>query len=156
MNLGNAVLIADQTGQLRIWQMALKKFVHAVLKKLRYKKMTVSIVFVSDAKIKRLNQKHLGHSYPTDVLAFPSPPPFLPRRGGGNTPRFLGEVIISPQRARIQAKRFGASFEEELMRYVCHGILHLSGYSDKTKRETDQMRKMEDRLLKLLPRKKRV
>lgn len=144
MRFDNIVLITSKVSRLPVAFERLKLFVHAVLKKLRYCNTTVGVVFVSDAKIKRLNQRHLRHSYATDVLAF---------QGQGD---YLGEVIISPQRARIQAKRFGASFEEELMRYVCHGILHLSGYADKTRREMNQMRKMEDQLLKLTPRKKRA
>ena len=137
-----SVLIADQTKRLKFRRQALQKFVLDVLKKLRHKKTAVSVVFVSDSKIKQLNKKHLRHSYATDVLAFPM---------GGH---FLGEVVISPERARVQAKEFGATFHEELMRYVCHGILHLSGYSDKTARQKARMRRMENQLLKLLPKKR--
>ena len=163
--VNNLVLIADQTKRLKFKRQALQKFVRNVLKKLRHKKTAVSVVFVSDSKIKQLNKKHLRHSYATDVLAFPlSLPPFPPEDGsaallaergkvrmGG---KFLGEIIISPARARVQAKQFDASFYEELMRYVCHGILHLSGYSDKTARQKARMRRMENQLLKLLPKKR--
>jgi len=62
---------------------------------------------------------------------------------------FLGEVIISPKRALLQAPLYQASFQEELARYICHGILHLAGFKDKTKPQKNEMRKKEDEILSL-------
>lgn len=100
----------------------------------------LSLVFVSDSEIHRLNKKYLNHDWKTDVLAFPFPM-------AGNKHSFLGEVIISVDRARIQAKRYRVTFQEELMRYVCHGILHLLGHRDKTLQQKNKMRLLENRLL---------
>ena len=137
MSESNKILIANETSlPLGISFKRLKRFAEGILKKLRYRRTILSLVFVSDAKIKRLNQKHLRHSYATDVLAFPM------------SGHFLGEVIISPRRARVQAKIFKATAREELLRYVCHGILHLAGYSDKSERQRKKMRWAENRLLK--------
>ena len=144
MSESNHVLIANETRlSLGISSKQLKRFAEGVLGKLRYRNVVVSLIFVSDAKIKRLNQKHLHHAYPTDVLAFPfsNSKNHLPR------PLFLGEVIVSPERARVQAKSFKATFREELLRYVCHGILHLAGYSDKSESARKKMCAAEDRLL---------
>ena len=60
---------------------------------------------------------------------------------------FLGEVVISPKRAERYARQFGISFPTELFRYVCHGILHLKGYSDDSARLQNRMRKLENQLM---------
>ncbi|MBI4394742.1 MAG: rRNA maturation RNase YbeY [Candidatus Omnitrophica bacterium] len=114
------------------------RLTHEFLKKLKLKHTTLSLVFVSDPAMKRLNQKYLRHAWVTDVLAFPFAKPFL------------GEIIIAPRQAKINATRFGVSFKEELSRCIVHGILHLQGYSDDSKTQRKRMRKAEDVLLKPL------
>ena len=145
MSGSNKIIIANETHHtLGISPKKLKHFTETILKKLRYRNTVLSLVFVSDAKIKRLNQKHLRHSYATDVLAFP----FSSSKNHSKQPFFLGEVIISPKRARVQARIFKATFREELLRYVCHGILHLAGYLDKSRSAQRKMRTAENKLLK--------
>jgi probable rRNA maturation factor len=79
---------------------------------------SLSIAFVGNAEIRRLNRRFLGHDYATDVLAFPL-----------GTDLF-GEVVVSAEYAAAEARRRGIPLEEELLRYVVHGILHLLGYDD--------------------------
>ncbi|OGX05234.1 MAG: rRNA maturation RNase YbeY [Omnitrophica bacterium RIFCSPLOWO2_12_FULL_50_11] len=152
----NQVVVTKHNPCQRIRKKNVAALAQLFLKKLGYSKILVSIVFVSDHEMKRLNQRYLNHPWSTDVLAFPLDDPRLAidtvsrRRRMGRTV-FLGEIFISPRRARVQAKHLKVSMSEELARYVCHGILHLSGYSDHTRYGEQRMRRAEDQLLRLVP-----
>ena len=145
----NAVVVTNFLREFRIHPKRLSDLVHAILKKLGYRDTSLHLIFVSDAVIKRLNQRYLNHSWATDVLAFP----FSNCMGAPEavcTRSFLGEVVISPTRARVNSKRFQVLFVDELARYICHGILHLKGYSDHSHRAQAAMRRAEEELLKPL------
>ncbi len=92
------------------------------------KETEVSLRFVDDKTIARLNEKYLHHSGPTDVISFPM------REGSFSTlhRELLGDVVISTQRACHAAHQYGTSVSEELCLYVLHGILHLLSYDDTT------------------------
>ena len=79
---------------------------------------SVSLAFVTNAAIRRINRRFLGHDWATDVVSFPL-----------NTD-LLGELVISAEYARTEARARGIPVEEELVRYVVHGLLHLRGYDD--------------------------
>src|SRR3989338_10038422 len=146
---GNEVVLVNRGAVLPIRLKETSQLTHLILKKLKLVKKSLSLVFVSDSIIKRLNQLHLRHAWVTDVLAFP----FAESVGGknvGSGRSFLGEVIIAPSRAQANAKRFSVSFSEELARYIAHGILHLRGYLDHSKQAQKRMRQAEDQLLRLL------
>ncbi len=134
--LGNQVTIANDDPKFKIKKQAAVQVALAALSHLKYTRTHLSLIFTSDLKIKLLNRRFLKHDRPTDVLAFPLRPPFL------------GEVIISPKRASVQASIYEASFQEELARYICHGILHLAGFKDKTRKDQNQMRRQENIILK--------
>jgi probable rRNA maturation factor len=82
-----------------------------------------TLVLTGDAQIRQLNRDFLGIDSPTDVLAFP---------GGETDPDsgslYLGDVVISYQRAKIQAAAAQHSIGDELRLLVVHGLLHLLGY----------------------------
>ena len=139
----NSVTIANTDPRFKFRAKKLTQLVHSVLKKIGYRGVALSLVFVTDSEIKRLNKRHLNHSWVTDVLAFPF---FNPAKIKNS---FLGEVIISPKRAKIYSERFGIPYEEELVRYVCHGILHLKGYSDYSKKARQIMEWKENELIRL-------
>jgi probable rRNA maturation factor len=100
----------------------------------------VSYIFCDDAKILEVNKTYLKHNYFTDIITF------------DNTEhnRLSGDVFISVDTVRDNAKRFGVSFSEELHRVMIHGILHLCGQNDKTQEESKQMREKENMALKLV------
>ena len=80
----------------------------------------IDIILLRDAEIRRINKKFLSHDYVTDVITFPiEDAPFLE-----------GEIYIGAGIARRQAREYGVSFPEELIRLVVHGILHLCGFDD--------------------------
>jgi probable rRNA maturation factor len=79
-------------------------------------------VIADDAELRRLNNAFLGHDYATDVLSFPS------HAGTSHaTPGELGELIISADRAELQAAEFGHERFDELRILMLHGVLHLCG-----------------------------
>lgn len=97
----------------------------------------VSLVLCDDATIQALNHQFLGHDYPTDVLSFPL---------NAVTPegaRLLGEIIISVETAERNARRYRQPLEQELLRLVIHGTLHLLGYDDSTPDNRRRMRRKE-------------
>lgn len=103
----------------------------------------VSIVFVDDAEIRKLNAKYRGRNEPTDVLAFPM------SGAGDAVPQreILGDVVVSAERALSYAEEHGLKVEDELSLYSIHGILHLLGYDDTTGADAGKMRRREKELL---------
>ena len=144
---GNQALLTDRSSGFILRLRQIERLTGAVLRRLNLRNTLVSVVFVSDAKMKRLNQKYLNHPWTTDVLAFPFSNGALGRTRAGAV-RFLGEIIICPKQAELYAKEQGFPTAEELFRYLCHGILHLIGYSDRSGAAKKKMRRMEDRLIK--------
>ena len=107
----------------------------------------LSFYFVGDSKSRELNREYLRRDRPTDVLAFSM------LEGPDTEEGLLGDVVVSTHRAISNAERFGTSAEEEITRYVVHGVLHLLGYDDMGE-ERDRMKKREDVLLEGIRRKR--
>ena len=95
----------------------------------------ISYIFCSDGYLLELNKKFLNHSTLTDILTFPDTTP-----SGEES----GEIYISIDRIRENASKFKQPFEKELYRVMVHGILHLSGYKDKSGNEKKLMTMKED------------
>src|ERR671921_684401 len=88
----------------------------------------VTVAFVSDRAMRELNRRWRGKSGTTDVLSFPSGQEEF-ERGEGAT---LGDVVISVERAAMQAAEHGLTFENEVEQLILHGLLHLCGYDHET------------------------
>jgi probable rRNA maturation factor len=99
----------------------LSKIAHRALEVLGLNKAELSIVLVSDAQIRKLNKLYRNKDKPTDVLSFP-----IGEKVNGWL--ILGDIVISVDTARRQAKELGHSLEEELKRLLVHGLVHLLGY----------------------------
>jgi probable rRNA maturation factor len=99
----------------------LSKIAHRALEVLGLNKVELSIALVSDAQIKRLNKLYRNKDKPTDVLSFP-----IGEKVNGWL--ILGDIVISVDTAKRQAKELGYSLEEELKRLLVHGLVHLLGY----------------------------
>lgn len=100
---------------------------------------SLSIIFCSDAFLKTINKKFLNHDYFTDVITFP-----FSEAGSKN---IGGEIYISIDRVRENAKQYAFPFGDELRRIMVHGLLHLCGDDDSTIVLKERMRKKEDRYL---------
>lgn len=109
----------------------------------------LTIYITGDAEIRRLNRQFHATHAATDVLAFPaSVPATLPSgrqtRGRGE---YLGDVVISYERARAQARRAGWHIVDELELLAVHGILHLLGYDDRTLKARRRMWQRQKEIL---------
>jgi len=102
----------------------------------------LSILFVNDSQMKELNYKYRGKDTPTDVLAFPMQ--------ARQYPQLLGDVVISIETAKREAKMRGYGLDRELALYLAHGILHLLGYDDIRKSDRKLMSNKETKLLEKL------
>ncbi len=110
----------------------------------------VVVVITDDASTEDLNRRFRGVSHATDVLAFPNDTrgPFS---GGTEAfPNYLGDIVISIERARAQAAAAGGTLSEELQVLTVHGVLHLLGYDHHDAREKEQMWAIQSDILRLL------
>ena len=102
--------------------------------------LEVSIVFLNPEKIRKLNQKYRGKNQKTDVLSF--------------SYEGKGEIVLAPEVIKREAKKLGLVFQEELIKRLIHGLLHLSGYNHQEEDEANIMEKKQDYYLKLWQKKK--
>lgn len=121
---------------------------HVAGKILKYLNKTkaadIEIVFLSNNAIRSINKKYKGRNSSTDVLSFK-----IDRREFGSK-KFLGEIFISVEKCAQNTKRFKTIFEEELVLYMIHGILHLFGYDDMTRKDKLRMSAKEYKILRHL------
>lgn len=110
----------------------------------------IVIVLSDDASLHELNRRFRGIDGPTDVLSFADDTrgPFA--EGGGDLPRYLGDVVISVERAAEQAQSAGGTVQQELQLLAVHGTLHLLGYDHDTDANKAAMWSVQGRLLDLL------
>jgi probable rRNA maturation factor len=98
----------------------------------------LSVIFCSDISIRKLNVRFRKIDRATDVLSF-----------AFSDDDLLGEIYISPSRAAVQARRYGFTCAEELVRLFIHGFYHLLGYDHDTERRYEEMKKKEKKALLL-------
>ena len=106
------------------------------------KEAKISLAFVDNTTIHRINKQFLDHDEPTDVITFPL--------SGEGAKKLEGELVIGVEVAIEQAKDRGHPVDTELSLYVIHGLLHLCGYDDRTKKDAAEMRVKEREYLKAL------
>lgn len=99
----------------------------------------ISYIFCDDEYLHKLNVEFLNHDTLTDIISFDN--------SLGN--QINGDIFISVERVKDNAKSYNVSFENELHRVIIHGILHYCGYKDKTANDAELMRKKEDEALSL-------
>ena len=100
----------------------------------------VSFIFCSDNYLLEVNKKYLTHDYYTDIITFDYVEGEL----------ISGDIFISTDRVKENAKEFSTTMENELNRILIHGILHLLGYKDKIKKDKELMTFKEDYYLNVL------
>ena len=114
--------------EVRFW---IKNVVKKENKKLSY----LNFVFCTDSYLLELTQKYLKHNSLTDVIAFDF---------SESKKTIEGDVYISVDRVKENAKKYSPSFKKELLRVLLHGVLHLIGYKDKTKEQKKIMASKEN------------
>ena len=127
----------------------LEGFLRAVQQTLRLQEREVTVCLVSDSAIARLNRTFRGKPGPTDVLSFPANGASA-RSSDSSTSSTsnLGDIAISPESARRNARRSARPLAQELRILILHGVLHLMGYDHET--DHGEMERLERRLRRRL------
>ena len=99
----------------------------------------INYLFCDDEYLLKVNQEYLNHDTYTDIITFDYV--------AGNL--ISGDIMISVDRVRDNAKQYGVSVEEELCRVIIHGVLHLLGQGDKSEADALEMRRQEADALQL-------
>ncbi len=100
----------------------------------------LNYIFCSDDHLLKINQEYLGHDYYTDIITFDH---------SDSENEIEGDIFISIDRIKENAKTLSQAFDQELARALAHGLLHLFGFGDGTDSEKKRMRKKEDACLSL-------
>lgn len=137
--------------RIKINERKLRKVFQTSAEFLKLKNKLVSLAFVSAKESQRLNRIYRGKNKIADVLSFNFEEikncSFVELSG---QKKFLGEIIICPQKLKITAKRDKIYFEKEVERFFIHGLLHLLGYNhEKSEKEALKMEKLEKKVLEI-------
>ena len=111
----------------------LKSWIKKVVGKEGKKMKDLSFVFCDDMELLNKNSKYLNHDTLTDILTFDY-----------SKNNISGDIYISIDRVKENAKTYKVTFENELDRVMIHGVLHLLGYKDESEKEQKIMREKED------------
>lgn len=157
-------MILNRQRRVRVALSPLVSFLERLRETLRLPDGCVTVCLVSDPEIARLNQTYRGIRASTDVLSFPANGSRNSRRREQHRPRFrrglssltssrsstsyLGDIAISPETARRNARRYARPLPAELRILILHGVLHLLGYDHET--DTGEMARLERRLRRRL------
>lgn len=122
---------------------AVKRITDKFLKLYKKEKQDVSIAFVGDAVMRKLNKVYRGKDKVTDILSFPNN-----AIAGKDKGKNLGEIIISFAQIKRQAKKYGNSAEKELAFILAHGLLHLVGMEDESEKGRKRMEEAGEEFVK--------
>jgi probable rRNA maturation factor len=106
----------------------------SIISQENYNEGDVSVVFCDDEFLHKLNVEFLNHDTLTDVISFDY----------SVGKEIHGEIFISIERVRDNAKKFNENFDTELSRVMAHGVLHYCGYKDKSESDAAVMRSKEE------------
>lgn len=117
----------------------IKKWVKTIVKEHKKELGDINYILCSDSYLIEINKKFLNHDYFTDIITF-----------NYNFDEFIeGDIFISIDTVNFNSKKYKTNPQEELLRVIIHGILHLLGFNDKSKEEKLKMRDLENWALKL-------
>lgn len=132
--MGYQVTVTNVNRTYRINEKFVEKITRKILGILRRPGIAdLEVIFLNDSLMRPINKRYRARGASTDVLSFDL----------GS----LGEILISSDTAFRNSKSFNTSFEEELILYIIHGILHLIGYEDGNAKDRNRMSKRERRIL---------
>lgn len=116
-----------------------KDLIEAILAEYDKEGKEVSVTYVDNEEIRKINLAYLNRDEYTDVISFNLEDEF--------DDTLLGDIYVSYEQAKIQAREYDVTVENELIRLTVHGILHALGYEDDTPEKRDVMEKEENRWL---------
>ena len=118
-----------------------QNWIKSILETENKKAGNITYVFCSDSYLGQMNEKYLRHHTLTDIITFDY----------SEKDTLSGDICISVERVRENSEIFKTTFNQELARVMAHGVLHLSGYNDKSAEDKKRMRAKEDFYLSLNP-----
>ncbi len=118
----------------------IREFVETVFEQENRKLTTINYIFCSDDYLLQINKSFLQHDFYTDIITFDL---------SENKNFIIGEIYISVDRVKENALEQKTAFQNEMLRVIFHGALHLCGYKDKSPAEKKKMNLAEDKYLKL-------
>jgi probable rRNA maturation factor len=131
--------VSDTQAHMKVDRADVVRIVRHVLLAENRASASISIALVDNDTIHRLNVKHLGHDWPTDVITFPL--------SGALDPSLAGELIVSAEMAVTTASELRSEPCRELALYLVHGLLHLCGYDDSNEADAAAMNRRQSELL---------
>ena len=140
--------VLDRQRLYKIDKRAAAKLAAAVLDRIERQDAALTITFIRDAAMRKLNRDYRGKDKPTDVLSFAY---HESDEGFAETDSHIGDVVISVETAARYAAEFGLTFDRELEHLIIHGTLHLAGYDHET--DNGEMNRLERKLRKELLKK---
>jgi probable rRNA maturation factor len=149
-------MIVNRQRRIALAVRPLSAFLERARRELGFPEGVVTVRLISDSAMARLNRAYRNKPGPTDVLSFPAQATrtrrSLPRRpalrNGDSGPQYMGDIAISPETARRNARLFARTLPEELQILVLHGLLHLAGMDHEA--DEGQMERIERRLRRRL------
>jgi len=139
------ITVTDERGEPAPVAARLISVIAAALRRHRAADARIDVAVVDDRSIAILNEKHLNHTGPTDVLTFDLRDD--PEDATNGARRIDGQIVVSAQTAAREAAARGHDDEAELALYAVHGTLHLLGYDDADEAEAARMHELEDEIL---------
>lgn len=134
-------IFINTESKLKVKKRTVKNIILALANEFGIKDIFIEVNFVSSDTLLRINKKYLHHNYRTDIITFDY----------SNERNILdGEILISLEDAWKNSKSYKVSFDNEVMRLVIHGILHLLGFDDITNYKRKKMKALEDKLINKL------
>lgn len=115
---------------------ALKAWIAFACNHFEKKPGDINIILCSDDYLLKMNREHLNHDYYTDIITFEY-----------SSNPVSGDLYISSDRVSENAQNQCVSIENEMHRVIIHGVLHILGFKDKSSKDADKMRSMEDYFL---------
>lgn len=144
------ILIDDRQNCIKIEESIIENIERAILEVLKLENESldseISISFVENEEIKKLNKEYRNIDEETDVLSFPIEEDFSFMEG----PKLLGDIIISVEKAIEQSKEYDHSFQREMLYLTVHSTFHLLGYDHMEDSEKKIMRKKEEEIMNIL------
>ncbi len=129
----------EETDEFDVSGLNVEKNIEAVLSNENRTLGEINYIFCSDEYLLNINKQYLKHDYYTDVISFDYSEDDI----------ISGDIFISVDTVKDNAKEYDVEFEKELARVMVHGVLHFIGYKDKTDEDAKQMRQKENQYLPL-------
>lgn len=129
--------ILDGTEMPMLDKRKINRWIKAVAADYGFAVGSLNYIFCSDERELAVNREFLGHDYYTDVITFDY----------STSSTLNGDIFISLDTVRSNAEMVGVPFEDELLRILIHGVLHLTGQGDKTPESKAQMTEKENKAL---------